>query len=188
MKFAASSGAKRAVFLDRDGTLNHDPGYLAKAEEMHLFPLIGEALLDLTKAGFELVIISNQSGVGRGLIPKSELLRIHQRMNDLLAQYHVRIDHLYLCLHRPEENCPCRKPKPKLILDAAQELNLDIRGSFMVGDRESDLKVGRAAGCGGVALVRTGNGAETEKTIKPGDVDFIGDSLCDVARWILAKK
>ncbi|MFN7684140.1 MAG: D-glycero-alpha-D-manno-heptose-1,7-bisphosphate 7-phosphatase [Oligoflexia bacterium] len=180
-----STGAK-AVFLDRDGTLNEDPGYINHPDLMKLLPGVGQALRMLKDAGYFLVIVSNQSGVGRGIIPPGELPKIHIRMEELLAPSGVRIDAYSLCTHRPEDGCPCRKPSPKLILDAASELNIDLGRSFMVGDKVVDLEAGRAAGTSGVCLVLTGHGKETSK-LSGHLADFIGHDLTEVARWILAR-
>lgn len=174
----------RAVFLDRDGTINEDPGYLNSPDLLKLLPHVGEALALLKKAGFKLIVVSNQSGVGRGLIDPKVIPQIHSKLSVLLGPSQVQIDHYELCFHRPEEDCQCRKPKPKLILDAATELGVDLLSSYMVGDKLSDLQAGRAAGCKGVALVRTGEGKKTEKSLAPGATDFIGDGLLEVAKWI----
>lgn len=176
---------RQAVFLDRDGTINDDPGYVSEPDQMKLFPQSGEALALLQSHGFELVVVSNQSGVGRGMFPAERLALIHDRLNALLAEHGVRLEHFELCLHHPDERCECRKPHPKLIRDAAARLGIDLGRSFMIGDRPADLGAGRNAGCGGVALVRTGFGAGTERELKPGQADFVGDHLLDVARWVV---
>ena len=179
---------RKAVFLDRDGTLNEDPGYLGHPDQMKLLPGVGEALARLKQAKFQLVVISNQSGVGRGFFSESMLISIHRKLDELLQPYGVRIDHYELCLHKPEDDCECRKPKPKLLLDAAAKLNLDFSESYMVGDKVSDLGAGRAAKCRGSALVRTGEGTKAEALISPKESDFVGDSLTDVVRWILSQE
>jgi histidinol-phosphate phosphatase family protein len=176
---------KKAVFLDRDGTLNYDPGYLSDPDQLELLEGVGGALSLLKKSGFELIVVSNQSGIARGLIEPEVLNEIHVRLNELLEKEGASIDAFYLCIHHPDEACDCRKPKPKLLFQAAIERGINLSSSFMVGDKLSDLEVGRAAGCQGVALVRTGYGQETEK--KPGAKDFsdfIGDGLKEVAEWI----
>jgi UDP-glucose 4-epimerase len=178
-------GSRRAVFLDRDGTINLDPGYLSHPDQMQLLPGVGPALAKLRAAGFRLVIVSNQSGVGRGIIPRDMLPKIHARMEELLKPHGVRIDFYGLCVHRPEEDCACRKPKPKLITDAARALGVDPKLSYMVGDKHSDLHAGHNAGCRGSILVRTGHGAETEPTLKPGEATFIADGLPGAVDWIL---
>ncbi len=180
--------AKKAVFLDRDGTLNEDPGYISKPDQLHLFDGVSAALKRLQDAGFFLVIVTNQSGIRRGLIQPHELPLVHARLDELLVASGTRpIDHYEICIHRPEENCDCRKPQPALILWAAKSQDIDLKKSFMVGDKMSDLKAGKAAGVHGVGLVRTGCGLETESLLQ-GEADFIGDSLLEVADWILSSK
>jgi UDP-glucose 4-epimerase len=182
------SFSRRAVFLDRDGTLNEDPGYLNDPEKLKLFPQVEESLRKLKNAGFLLVVISNQSGVGRGLIDPEMLPKIHDRLNHLLAPFCAMIDHFKLCVHRPEDDCDCRKPKPKLIEDAAKELGVDIKRSYMVGDKISDVDAGRNAGCKGTVLVCTGWGEQAVKQLKNGQADFVGAKLSEVADWILSQE
>lgn len=176
---------KKAVFLDRDGTLNEDPGYISHPDQAKLLPQVGEALAKLKGAGFQLIVISNQSGVGRGWIQKEVLPLIHDRIHELLSPWQVRIDHYELCFHRPDENCICRKPKPHLIWEAARKLKIDLSVSYMVGDRQSDLQVGRNAGCRASVLVRTGDGRKAENELIPGEAAFIGNSLLEAVDWIL---
>jgi UDP-glucose 4-epimerase len=184
---SALAKPRRAVFLDRDGTINVDPGYISDPKQMQLIPGVGDAIASLRKAGFAVVVVSNQSGVGRGIIARDALPLIHARMEELLSPQGARIDHYELCVHRPEDGCECRKPKAKLLADGARAMGVDLSQSYMVGDKLSDLEAGRAAACTGVALVRTGYGAGTEKGLPPGVADFVGDSLADVARWILGR-
>lgn len=174
-----------AIFLDRDGTINEDPGYLNDPAQMKLLPSVGQALALLKTAGYRLVVVSNQSGVGRGLIKEQAIPKIHERLGELLEPWLVSIDCYSLCFHLPEAQCECRKPKPALLINAAKKLNLDFSRSYMVGDKESDLQAGRNAGCKGVVLVRTGAGQEVASRITTGQADFIGESLLDVAQWIL---
>jgi D-glycero-D-manno-heptose 1,7-bisphosphate phosphatase len=175
--------AKAAVFLDRDGTLNEDPGYLDSAGKLRLLPTVREALELLSARGYELIVVSNQSGVHRGLIEESEMPKIHARLNELLGGELIR--HFKLCFHRPDEGCDCRKPQPRLLLEASRELGLDLSRSFMIGDKFSDLVVGRNAGCRGSILVRTGDGRVTESKLKPGEAAYVADTLLDAAKWIL---
>ncbi|MGK5082720.1 UDP-glucose 4-epimerase GalE [Bdellovibrionota bacterium FG-1] len=178
----------RAVFLDRDGTINMDPGYISDPSQMKLIPGVGKAMAQLMKAGFKLVVVSNQSGIARGVIKPEILPKIHARMEELLAPAGARIDHYELCLHRPEDDCECRKPKPKLIQDGARALGIDLAQSYMVGDKLSDILSGIQAGCKASLLVRTGHGMDTEKQLTPGQVAFIGNSLREVVRWILGQE
>lgn len=175
---------KKAVFLDRDGTLNEDPGYLSDPAQLKLLPGVPKALAELKAAGFLLVVVSNQSGVGRGLIRPEALPEIHKKLNVLLSP-DVQIDHFELCIHHPDDDCECRKPKPKLIRDAAAKLGVDISQSFMVGDKISDLGAGKTAGCKASILVRTGEGRAAEEKTAPGDL--VVDSLTEAVAMILNK-
>jgi histidinol-phosphate phosphatase family protein len=179
--------SKKAVFLDRDGTLNEDPGYLGDPTKLKLLPKVAPALKLLRERGFLLVVVSNQSGVRRGLIDEGVLPKIHERLNELLGEPHPMIEHFKLCIHRPVVVCDCRKPKPKLLFDAAKEYGIDLKSSFMVGDKFSDIMVGKNAGCRASVLVRTGDGAATEPRLEPGAADFVADDLEGAARWIIAR-
>lgn len=176
-----------AVFLDRDGTINEDPGYLRDPAQLVLFPQVGQALADLKRAGYLLVVVSNQSGVGRGLIEPETLKKIHEALDALLLPNSVFIDRYELCFHLPEAGCDCRKPKPQLLQKAAEVLNIDLGRSYMIGDKLTDLQAGRSANCKGTVLVRTGEGRTTEETFAPGDSDFVADSLFAAAQWILGQ-
>jgi histidinol-phosphate phosphatase family protein len=137
----------KAVFLDRDETLNPDPGYISDPSHFHLYPWVAGELKRLKDAGFLLVIVSNQSGVGRGIIRMESLLAIHQKLNLLLLESSgIQVDDFAVCIHRPEEGCDCRKPKPRLLLDSARRLGIDLEASYMIGDRDSDREAGLTAG------------------------------------------
>jgi D-glycero-D-manno-heptose 1,7-bisphosphate phosphatase len=144
---ARPHGRARAVLLDRDGTIVLDRGYARDPAEVALVEGAAEGLQQLRAQGLRLVLVSNQSGVGRGLIAPAELDAVHARMVGLLAQAGVRLDGAYYCLHAPWDGCECRKPAPGLLLRAARELDLDLAGSLMVGDRDTDVRAGEAAGC-----------------------------------------
>ncbi|NBU20578.1 D-glycero-beta-D-manno-heptose 1,7-bisphosphate 7-phosphatase [bacterium] len=176
---------KKAVFLDRDGTLNFDPGYISQPQDLTLMPGVGEGLSLLKKSGYLLIVVSNQSGVARGLIPFENLKLIHNRLNQLLSSWGVEIDYFSLCTHHPDEDCLCRKPKPKLIQDAARLFDVDLSQSYMVGDRLSDIKAGYAAGCKGSLLVLSGDGEKTQKELSGFRPTWIAHSLLDVAKWIV---
>lgn len=155
----------KALFLDRDGTLNHDTGYMNNPDLFALLKGVPEALLRAQKAGFLFVIVSNQSGVGRGLITEEQLEQVHAKLDQLLGQSGIRIAHYGLCFHQPDDECDCRKPKPKLVLEAAQKLNIDLSQSFMIGDKWSDVECGVNSKVKHSFLVKTGNGAEDQKKI-----------------------
>lgn len=141
----------KAVFLDRDGTLNPDPGYISDPDTFNLFPGVGEALARLQHAGFLLILITNQSGIARGLITNEQLAAIHEKMQTQLNAAGARIDAIYHCPHHPDyppvdgvSDCNCRKPRPGLIERALRDHKIDPASSYMVGDRSSDIKIALA--------------------------------------------
>ena len=142
-----AGGPRRALFLDRDGTLITDVGYPRDPALVEPLPGALEALRALS-ARFALVIVSNQSGIGRGLITPAEARAVHDRVIAVFAGAGVDFAGAYYCPHAPGDGCPCRKPAPGLLLDAARDLGLDLAGSVMVGDKASDIAAGLAAGCG----------------------------------------
>ena len=173
----------RAVFLDRDGTIMEDSNYVGNVERVLVIPGAAVALRRLQEAGYKLFIITNQSGVGRGYFTSEAVESIHAHLDEYFGKHGVHFDHYYVCPHHPEDNCDCRKPKPKFLLDAAREYGLDLAGSFMVGDRSSDIQVGVNAGVSTV-LVLTGAGRETlaKREVKP---DHVAEDIGAAAAWIL---
>lgn len=166
-----NSTQKRAVFLDRDGTLNYDPGYIKKPSELILLPGVPEGLQQLAAQGYELIVVSNQSGIGRGLFSVKDLDAIHTYFNDLLRPHAIQIRSFEYCPHKPEDRCSCRKPSPKLIQDVARRYSIDVSKSFMVGDRYRDLLSGSRAGCRGLVWMMPQKGAHY--TDDPEDPDFV---------------
>src|SRR5664280_1939104 len=136
----------RAVFLDRDGTIMEDANYVGKIEQVALIPSAPQALRQLQDAGYKLFIVTNQSGVGQGYFTYEAVESIHAHLNEEFSRAGVHFDRFYVCPHRPEDNCQCRKPKAKFLFDAAWEYRLDLSRCFMIGDRESDIQVGVNAG------------------------------------------
>jgi UDP-glucose 4-epimerase len=173
---------KKAVFLDRDGTLNFDPGYLSDHEKFELLPGVAAALKRLADAGYLLIVVSNQSGIARGKITGDELRRIHEKLDRVLAATGVRIHHYALCTHHPDEDCECRKPKPKLVLDTAKRYHIDLSRSFMVGDKRSDVECGRNANLGGSFFVGTGHGENSAKGLADREGVFFPDLGAVVTR------
>lgn len=149
----------RAVFFDRDGVLTRErPDYVKTPEELEILPGIKTPLLEIQKRGFRIVIITNQSVVGRGLTTEYEMSRIHEKLRGELARFGCKIDGIYYCPHRPEEECTCRKPQPGLILKASRELSIDTTRSWMIGDKEIDLEAAKRAGCRGIRIPTNGGG------------------------------
>jgi len=141
------TGPRRALFIDRDGTLIVYVGYPRDSAQVEPLPGAVDALRAL-QARFTLVIVSNQSGIGRGLITQAEARAVHARVVERFGQAGVAFAGAYYCPHDPGAGCACRKPAPRLLLDAARELDLDLAASVMIGDKPSDVAAGRAAGCG----------------------------------------
>jgi D-glycero-D-manno-heptose 1,7-bisphosphate phosphatase len=181
-----SRGPRAAVFLDRDGTLVREVGYLSDPADLEVLPGVPEALRSLQAAGYPLVVISNQSGVGRGLFP---MRRVHEAMALLrrrLAARGVELDGIYFCPHRPDEGCACRKPGTALLERAASDLGLGLRGSFMIGDKRLDAATAHAVGARGL-LVRTGYGRDEEQRAPEEGAapDAVCDDLAQATAWIL---
>ncbi|MBI2623042.1 MAG: HAD family hydrolase [Candidatus Liptonbacteria bacterium] len=137
---------KRAVFLDRDGTLVKDSGYFHDAERVEFLPGVIEGLRRLQSAGFLLIVVSNQSGVGRGYFPECDTIAVNEKITELLKKEGVRIAKFYYCPHAPDAGCACRKPKPLLVARAAKEFGVAITSSFFIGNHATDVETGRAAG------------------------------------------
>jgi D-glycero-D-manno-heptose 1,7-bisphosphate phosphatase len=186
---------KRAVFLDRDGTLIEESGYLDRLERLIFFPFTVDAVRVLNRAGFAVVVVTNQAGIARGIVKESFVDEAHQHIARRLEAGGATIDAFYCCPHYPQgvveqysRTCDCRKPQPGLFLRAAADLNLDLEHSFVVGDRWHDLAAGQAVGASGV-LVRTGIGQSDEAAPDPNIVpDAIVDNLMEAAAWILEQK
>jgi D-glycero-D-manno-heptose 1,7-bisphosphate phosphatase len=138
---------KRALFLDRDGTVIEDRGYMHDPALVQLLPYAAETLRAIEREGWALIVISNQSGVGRGLITRQELDAVQSRFLEVMDTAGVRITASYVCVHRPDEGCRCRKPSPFYVEQAAREYGLELKHSWMIGDRRSDILCGRNAGC-----------------------------------------
>jgi D-glycero-D-manno-heptose 1,7-bisphosphate phosphatase len=178
----------RAVFLDRDGTINEEVGYLKHFDDLRLFPFTAKAVGMIREAGMKAVVVSNQSGVARGFFDEDFVTALHERINAILSQEGTGIDRFYFCPHHPTEglgeyvrDCHCRKPKTGMLLQASKELDIDLSRSYMVGDTERDLETARNAGVTGV-LVRTGYGKDIENT---EGVAYVAADLLDAVNWIL---
>jgi D-glycero-D-manno-heptose 1,7-bisphosphate phosphatase len=159
--------SRRAIFIDRDGTLNEDIGYVSSPNQLMLYPWAAEAVRLINNSGRKAIVITNQSGIARGMYTEDALARIHSRMIKELAREGARIDAVYYCPHHPAVGeppyrcaCECRKPRTGMLDDASREHNIDLTRSFVIGDKASDMELAENAGARG-ALVRTGYGSET---------------------------
>lgn len=180
-----------AIFLDKDGTLIDDVPYNVDPALIRLSRGAGQAMARLAEAGYAIVVVSNQSGVARGLFSEKALPAVEQRLRELLAEWHVPLAGFFYCPHHPEGEvrayrkvCECRKPAPGLLLRAAAELGLDLSRSWMVGDILDDVEAGRRAGCRTVLI---DNGHETQwKRLAERRPDFFAADMCAAARQILS--
>ena len=177
---------KRAVFLDRDGTLIAEKNYLSRPEDVVIFPGVVGALKRLQEAGFHLFIVSNQSGVGRGYFTLADVDRVHEHLCWELARDGIRFEKVYTAPEAPGQPSRGRKPSPQFLFDARDEFALDLAESFMIGDKRIDLECGWNAGVQRSLLVRTGYGAALEQEA-PAELTraVIVDGLPEAAEWIL---
>ena len=183
---------KRAAFLDRDGTVLEEAGYHDRLDRLMFFPFAIDAIRLLNRAGYAVVIVTNQSGVGRGMYEESFVHTAHAVIAERVKAGGGRIDGFYYCPHhhnaeieRYRRDCDCRKPGPGMLRAAAADLNLDLARSFAVGDKWTDVRAGVAAGGQGI-LVRTGYGRSTETSVRRHvEPAHIADDLIAAASWIL---
>jgi len=187
----------RAVFLDRDGTINEEVGYVNHIERFFLLPRAGQAIQLLNQNGWKAVVVTNQSGVARGYFPESLIHEVHQKMQELLGNEGAHLDRIYYCPHHPDigvppyrQKCRCRKPATGMIEDAMKELTLDLSQSYMVGDRGVDIEFAHQIGAKAI-LVLTGYGkGEWEYSgarwkAKP---DHVAQDLFEAVQWILLQE
>jgi D-glycero-D-manno-heptose 1,7-bisphosphate phosphatase len=179
---------KPAVFLDRDGTLIEERGYLCHPEEMVLFPAAAAALRQLQHAGFKLFIVSNQSGVGRGYFTLANLEKVNQHLLQEFGRQGVRFEKIYSAPEAPDAASRGRKPSPQFLFDARDEFGVDLSRSYMIGDKPSDLECGWNAGVKHCLLVRTGYGAEAERNSAAAlrSAKVVND-IAEAAEWIIAQ-
>src|SRR5436309_3543269 len=182
-----SGPLRPAVFLDRDGTIAEEVGYLNHASRFRMFPFVAAAIHRLNEAGLPVVVVSNQSGVGRGYFPESLVHSVNEMMKRELTAAGARIDAIYYCPHTSADHCDCRKPKTGLLERAAREHSLELGRSFVVGDRYGDIELALNVRARGI-LVRTGYGEgelawhAAEWAAQP---DFVAEDLSKAADWIL---
>jgi histidinol-phosphate phosphatase family protein len=175
---------QKVVFLDRDGVISRDDlVHVTSWEEFCFLPHAKKGIKLLNDHGFHLIIITNQSAIGRGLTTKEKIEHIHEKMFDEIRKSGGNIEKIYYCPHHPDEGCSCRKPKPGLLYQAIQENNIDATRSFMVGDRMKDVEVGKAVACKTI-LIRSERGVKElrQSTIQP---EYIAQDLLDAGKWII---
>ncbi len=187
----------RAVFLDRDGTINEEMGYINHIERFHLLPQSAQAIRLLNQYGWKVVVITNQSGVARGYFPESLIHQVHQKMKDHLREEGAYLDAIYYCPHHPDvgfppyrQKCQCRKPATGLIEQAVKDLDLDLARSYVVGDRGMEIEFGHRVGAKTI-LVLTGYGkgewqyCRNQWNVQP---DYVAKDLFHAVQWIIQKE
>lgn len=171
----------KVVFLDRDGTINVDTGYISDPHGIELFKGVGEAIKKLKDANYKTLIVTNQSGIGRGYFKEADLEKVNNKILSLLNEQGATIDRIYFCPHKPEVNCNCRKPETGMIEEAKKDFNIDMKKSFVIGDKVADISLGENAGLNTI-LVLTGEGEKHKNNVK---ADFIADDLKEAVNFIL---
>lgn len=179
-----------AVFLDRDGTVIEERGYLGRPEQVRLLPGAAEGLQRLARAGFDLFLVTNQSGVGRGYFTMEDVARVHDRLAELLEPFGIRFAGIYVAPEAPDQPSVGRKPSPYYLFQAQQQHGIDLAQSYMIGDKLTDLQCGWNAGVKASILVLTGYGPEAQQLLPqppPGPV-VVAQDLAAAADWILASR
>ena len=174
---------KFAVFLDRDGTINEDTGYIDSPEKLVIIRGASDAIKKLNENEFGVIVISNQSGVGRGYFSKEAAEEVNKKLVKILNKGGAHIDGIYYCPHHPDDNCDCRKPRTGLIEMAKGDLNLDIKKSYVVGDKVSDIELAMNAGAKAI-LVLTGRGTD-ERNRLIRQPHYIASNLKEAVEWII---
>ncbi|QQS46900.1 MAG: D-glycero-beta-D-manno-heptose 1,7-bisphosphate 7-phosphatase [Acidobacteriota bacterium] len=185
---------RKAIFLDRDGTINEEAGYITHPSQVRVYDFAIEAIRMINQADFLAIVTTNQAGIARGVFTEDFLSEIHLLINDTLLRGGARLDAIYFCPHHPHDGfppyrieCDCRKPLPGMLLRAAEDFNIDLTASYMIGDRYRDIQAGHSAGSRSI-LVRTGYGEE-ELTVESGNwprnPDYVASNLLDATQWIL---
>ncbi len=177
-----------AIFLDRDGVIvENRANYIRSWADVEIFDQAISALARAASSPYKVVIVTNQSAVGRGIISLQTAQDINHELLEVIQQAGGRVDGIFICPHTPDDQCNCRKPKPGLILEAAQALSLDLNRSILIGDALSDIQAGQNAGVGQTALVRTGRGSEQEQIKDEANLESfpIFDTLADALRHYL---
>lgn len=185
-----------AVFLDRDGTLNEEVGYINHISRFKLYPWAARAIKTLNDAGLKAILVTNQAGVARGYFKEEMVLAVHDKLRADLAAEGARLDAIYYCPHHPtageppyRSDCQCRKPRPGLLERAAREHGIDLSRSFMIGDKYTDVELARRVGARGI-MVMTGYGRgeyEYQRDSWKGDPDHIAEDVAAATAWIIAQ-
>jgi len=175
-----------AVFVDRDGTLNYDSGYVISPEQLVLFPGVPEAIARLNQLGVMVIMVTNQSAIGRGMMTMEELENIHARLAALIRPYGASIDAIFSCPHHPQDGCGCRKPNTGLIDQAVDRFSLDLSHCYLVGDKRSDLEVAQKVAVPGVLVMTSPYSLRAVQARDEGQVaiEYVADTFTQAVAWI----
>lgn len=184
LSIGSKFGRRRAVFLDRDGTIAHYREYCRQPRDFRLLPGVGEAICRLNEAGLLVIVVTNQSAIGRGWLTRQTLEEIHHKMRRQLRRSGARLDAIYVCPHHPDNGCSCRKPNAAMFQHAAATFRLSLRRCYAVGDRLLDVLAGRTVGARTV-LVRSGHTLEAASGVKP---DHEAANLVEASMWVLKQE
>ena len=175
------------VFLDRDGTLNYDSGYITSPDELILFPGVVPAIARLNRSGSRVVLVTNQSGIARGLMTVEDLQVIHRKLEDELRGGGGWLDGIYFCSHHPDDACQCRKPNAGLIRQAAKELGLNVSRSYFIGDKVVDMELANAVGSIAVLVMTSEYSQDAAQAMEKNQIQvaFVASKFGEAANWIL---
>jgi histidinol-phosphate phosphatase family protein len=181
--------AGTAVFVDRDGTLNYDYGYIISPQQLVLLPGVPEAIARLNQLGVMVIVVTNQSAIGRGMMTPEDLTNIHARLTALLRPYGARIDGIFSCPHHPQDGCGCRKPNIGLIEQAVDRFSLDLSTCYLVGDKRSDLEVAQKIAIPGILVMTSSysTGAIQARDEGKVPIDYVADTFAQAVVWIEQK-
>ncbi len=174
---------KKAVFLDRDGVINVEKDYVHKIEDFEFLPSVLEAVKSLYEKGYLLIVVTNQSGIGRGYYTNDDFKKVTEHMEKEFEKNGAKIAKTYHCPHTPNDECNCRKPRPGMLLAAKEEFDIDMSGSWMIGDKEGDIKAALAAGVPNTILVRSGHEIDEENT----KASYVAGGALEAAAVVLGR-
>ena len=182
-----ASSKRIAVFLDRDGTLNHDSGYVRTPNAFSVFPESGPAVAQLNRAGLLVIVVTNQSGIARGIISHEDLSKIHEKLRLEMKRHGASIDDIFVCPHHPNDGCRCRKPQTGMLEEAARRFDVDLTRSYMVGDKDLDVQLANRVGAKGILVLsgpvnREAIAASTSGTVK---AQVVAKGIREAVDWIL---
>lgn len=181
----------KAIFLDRDGTINIDTGYIGNSNLVTLYPNVGKGIKKLKdEFGFKIIVISNQSGITRGLITSDDVDKVNNKINEILEKENTKVDAFYYCPYHPEydskEKCKCRKPSPHMVFTSARDYNIDLKKSYFIGDKVSDIECGLQAGLKTILLLNTITESEINQLHNSQkSPNFISENFSDAVDFII---